>query len=267
MHDASKVLLGVVKSSDRHSTQYAADPATYIAGLACRLKSDGALSLLKADGGWVGVSLGKSLSDTKQTSVCREGQGVPLQMELKRSSCVITVTDFANLVSGTDDVVAVGATNFTAQAGAATPGDATFQAASSNAATATSLAAQINAHAAASLLVVAVASGATVTLYAKAVGAATGHDVAVSYTDNDTNIGITIAGLEDGKLDGGSNDPADADLAVLGAPVYINDVTGKADIAALGTISAAVFTSLSLVGITEAGALVPACLIDMPGGL
>ena len=266
-HDASKVLLGVTRSSDKHVTQYAADPATFLAGLACRLKSDGTVSLLKSDGGWLGISLGKSLSDTKKLAVLRDGEKVPVRVALKRSRGVITVTSYANLVSGTDDTVTVGATVFTAQAGAATPGDATFQAATDNATTAASLAAQINAHATASTLVKAVVSGAVVTLYAVVEGAATGHDVALAYTDNDTNVGITLSGLTAGKLAGGSNTVTDADVVAYGASAYFNDSTGKVDQPGFGTISAGVFVSGILTGITEDSSEVPAALIDIPGGL
>lgn len=106
----------------------------------------------------------------------------------------ITITSYANLVSGTDDTVTIGATVFTAQAGAAVLGEATFQAATSNDATAASLRAQINAHAVASTKVVAAGSGAIVTLTAVDTGSA-GNAIALAYTDNDTNVGATKSGV------------------------------------------------------------------------
>lgn len=112
----------------------------------------------------------------------------------------VTITNYVNLVSGTDDVVTVGGVAFTAQSGAATLGTATFQAATSNNATATSLAAQINAHATASTIVTASASGAVVTLTAKASGA-DGNSVTLTYTDNDSNVGATVSGA---TLSGGA---------------------------------------------------------------
>lgn len=115
----------------------------------------------------------------------------------------VTITSYANLVSGTDDALAVAGVSFVAQVGAATLGAATFQAATSNDATAASLAAQINAHATAGALVVATVLSAVVTITAKEAGAA-GNDIAVAYTDNDTNVGITLAGLTGGKLAGGA---------------------------------------------------------------
>lgn len=106
---------------------------------------------------------------------------------------IATITSYANLVSGTDDVITVGATAFTAQAGAATPGDATFQAATDNATTATSLATQINAHATAGALVYAWAIDAVVYIRALAVGTG-GNAIALTYTNNDANVGATVSG-------------------------------------------------------------------------
>jgi hypothetical protein len=80
-HNASKVLLGVTRSSDKAVTEYNSDPATYEAGLAVRQASTaGTLGLAKASGKLVGVSLGKSLSDHKKTAVCRAGLQVPIQL-------------------------------------------------------------------------------------------------------------------------------------------------------------------------------------------
>ena len=104
-----------------------------------------------------------------------------------------TITSYANLVSGTDDSVGVGATTFTAQTGSVTPGGTTFQAATSNEATAVSLAAQINAHATAGALVKARVVGAKVLLRALQGGSA-GNSIALAYTDNDTNVGATKSG-------------------------------------------------------------------------
>lgn len=113
----------------------------------------------------------------------------------------ITVTSYANLVSGTDDKVTIGVTDFTAQTGAVTPGDGTFRAATGNDETAASLAAQINAHAVASLIVRARAVGAVVTVMALQ-GGTDGNSIVLTYTDNDTNVGATVSGsgtLADGE--------------------------------------------------------------------
>jgi hypothetical protein len=130
----------------------------------------------------------------------------------------ITITSYANLVSGTDDSVGVAGVTFTAQAGAATLGEATFQAATSNDATATSLAAQINAHATAGALVEATVVGAVVTITALASGSA-GNSIALAYTDNDTNVGATKSGT---ALTGG-------DGLLLGNFVGVTGVSGDDD--------------------------------------
>lgn len=104
----------------------------------------------------------------------------------------VTITDYADLISGTADVVTVGGIAFTAQAGAATLGTGTFQAATSNDATATSLATQINAHASLTN-VTAAAVGAVVTITAVDTGSSS-NAITLTYTDNDTNVGATVSG-------------------------------------------------------------------------
>lgn len=132
----------------------------------------------------------------------------------------ITITSYANLVSGTDDVVAVAGVNFTAQTGAATPGTGTFQAATSNALTAQSLATQINAHATSGPLVSARANGAIVEITARK-GGTGGNAIALGYTDNDTNVGATKSGT---VLSGGT---AAADYAAtkLALCTLISEIT------------------------------------------
>lgn len=272
-HDTSKVLLGSGCSSAKEVSVYNSDPATYYAGLAVRQgASEGVLSVLKSVGMLCGISLGKSLSDHKKTNVARTGELIPARLTLKRATGVVTITSYANLVSGTDDVLSVAGVDFTAQAGAATPGDATFRAATGNTETALSLATQINAHATASLKVYAVAALAVVTLYAVTEGVGstgTGNDVAVAYTDNDTNVGLTLSGLSAGKLSGGSDTISDIAYVTKGAKAYVNDFTGKFDIAMSGfsTISDGMYNSGVLTGIDEAGSSVAAALVDITGGL
>jgi hypothetical protein len=148
--------------------------------------------------------------DAGKISICAD---ISDDIAGKVASGDITITSYANLVSGTDDTVTVGATAFTAQTGAATPGTATFQAATSNEATATSLAAQINAHATAGALVAARAFGAMVVIKALTRGTA-GNSIALGYTDNDTNVGATKSGT---ALSGGTDSVsayADEKLAV-----------------------------------------------------
>lgn len=270
-HDATKVVMASPRAKDGCDS-FAVDPANFPAGVCVSMASTGLPSLLKSAGMRMGVSRGRSLADITKTSIERDGLRRPILASYKRASCVVTISSYANLVSGTDDALAVAGVSFVAQAGAATPGDATFQAATSNNATATSLAAQINAHATASLKVYAVASSATVTIYSVVDGVGstgTGNDIAVAYTDNDTNVGITITGLSGGKLSGGLDTVAGIDYVTVGAKMYINDVTGKADVAMSGfsTVSDAVYVAAPKTGIAEDGSEVPAVLVDMQGGL
>lgn len=275
MHDALKVLMGSTRSSHRVVTKHDSDPATFKAGLAVSIGSDGLLSLLKSAGFRAGISLGRGLSNTaKGTSVLRKGEAVPVLLTLKRATGLVTITSYANLVSGTPDALAVAGVSFVAQSGAATPGDATFQAATNNNATATSLAAQINAHATAKTKVYAVANSAVVTLYSVAPGVGstgTGNDIAVAYTNNDANVGLTLSGLSGGKLSGGSDSASDIPYATPGKKMYINDATGMADLSDITgfvTISDAVYRGEGiLTGVAEDETTAPIALVDMVGGL
>jgi hypothetical protein len=200
------------------------------------------------------------LSNTKFTLVTRSGSSVPLRVSLKRSMSIVTITNYANLVSGTDDSVAVGGITFVAQTGAAVLGQATFRAATGNNETATSLAAQINGHATAGAVVRASATGAVVTIASVVTGDV---DISPVYTDNDANIGATVENTQ-----AGSDDVEDIDYIAIGAKVYIDDISGLATASAPGaTITDAVYVSGVLTGVDEAAAETNACLVDMTGGL
>lgn len=110
-----------------------------------------------------------------------------------KASGTITISSYANLVSGYDDSIQIGDEVFVAQAGAVTPGDNTFQAVTSNDITAASLRAQINAHPILKDLVVAGGTAASVTITAKARGVA-GNLIALVYDDNDANVGASVSG-------------------------------------------------------------------------
>lgn len=77
-HDASKVLMGATRSSFKVVDNHAGSIA---AGLCVRLKSDDTISVAEADGSALGISLGKSLSDTARTAICRRGSGVPVLLK------------------------------------------------------------------------------------------------------------------------------------------------------------------------------------------
>lgn len=155
-------------------------------------------------------------ADAGKVSVC-------VDVDDDHARGTITISSYANLVSGTDDKVTVNGTDFTAQAGAATPGTGTFQAATSNTATALSLATQINAHATIGALVEATVDGAVVLLRAKARGTG-GNSITLTYTDNDTNVGAAVSGA---TLAGGFAADADEDyddLRLAIATIIMNSV-------------------------------------------
>lgn len=76
-HDATKVLLGSTVSSVKEVDNKA---GTIAAGLIVRLKSDDTISIAAADGLPLGISLGRSLSDTSRTAIARKGLKVPIQL-------------------------------------------------------------------------------------------------------------------------------------------------------------------------------------------
>lgn len=74
-HDATKVLLGAVGSNEIKSF---AIKGTIAAGKAVRLKSDGTVTTVLADGNLLGISRGRDLSNTNQISVVAAGLRVPV---------------------------------------------------------------------------------------------------------------------------------------------------------------------------------------------
>jgi hypothetical protein len=74
-HDSTKVLLGATRSTMKVVTNAA---GTIAAGTIVRQKSDGTISVAKADGSPLGISIGKDLSDISRTAICRAGLQVPV---------------------------------------------------------------------------------------------------------------------------------------------------------------------------------------------
>lgn len=74
-HSASKVLMGMTRSSYRHATSRKGEIA---AGTIVRLKSDQTISVAAADGSALGISLGKDLSNAGYTAIVRSGLEVPI---------------------------------------------------------------------------------------------------------------------------------------------------------------------------------------------
>lgn len=75
-HNPNQVLMGSTTSNHREVSNYKGEIE---AGLAVRLKGDGTIGV-DAPGGLLGISLGRDLSRTNRTAVCREGMGVPIKI-------------------------------------------------------------------------------------------------------------------------------------------------------------------------------------------
>lgn len=78
MHSATTIYMGSGQSSVKEIDNRAGDPATFLAGLCVHLKSDGTLSLASADGSKLGISMGRSLSNTARTAIARKGLRIPI---------------------------------------------------------------------------------------------------------------------------------------------------------------------------------------------
>lgn len=81
MHNANKVLMGSVNVMKDSGNYESVSGLPLEAGLVCILESTGKVSLDTSQGAKVGVSLGKDLSDTNRTAICRKGLGVPVKLK------------------------------------------------------------------------------------------------------------------------------------------------------------------------------------------
>lgn len=99
-HDATKVLLGNIPSNVKEIDNMA---GSIEAGLVVRLKSDGTISI--DTGSYLGISVGKSLSDHARTSICRKGLKVPV---LLTDAFTPTVGAQVNISDTTGKAVASG---------------------------------------------------------------------------------------------------------------------------------------------------------------
>lgn len=233
-HNASKVLMGSVGSSDRVVSQNDSDPASFPAGRAVRLASTGALSLASGDGSLVGVSLGKSLSDTKKTAVCRAGNDVPVELAgyayltpedltfFKKVAAAVSIefldtgTAGAEVVTVTGDDDAGWLISLSMEAGVST---------------ATQCKAALDADEDAAALIETLISG-------------TAGDAQAAFAE----------------------DAIDGVIPVVGGAVRVSNTTGKA-VPAGGTLTGASYRSAVLTGVAEDSSEVPAALLDMAGGL
>jgi hypothetical protein len=77
-HDPTKVVLGSTQSSFKTVDNKA---GSIEAGKVAVQKSDGTVTTTLADGSLLGVSLGKSLSDTARMAIVKRGAGVPILID------------------------------------------------------------------------------------------------------------------------------------------------------------------------------------------
>lgn len=233
-HDASKVLMGSVGSSDLNATCEPSDPASFPAGRAVRRKSDGALSLSSGDGSLIGVSAGKSLSDTKKTAVVRAGNRVPVELAgfaylTKADLTFFTKRDVAVAIEALDDGTA-GAEEVTVT-GDDDAGYLISISMEDGVSTATQVKAAMDAEADALALV----------------------DTVITDTASDPQAAF-------------AEDDIDGVIPAIGAAVRVSNTTGKA-IPAGGTLTGAMYVSGLLTGVNEDSSEIPAAAIDMGGGL
>jgi hypothetical protein len=99
-HSTSKFQMGTTGSNIKEVVN---NVGTRAAGLVVRRKSDGTLSLTKADGEIFGVSLGADLSNAGQTAVCKRGLKVPVQLKAgfdPTIGAVVSIDDATGLACG-----------------------------------------------------------------------------------------------------------------------------------------------------------------------
>jgi len=231
MHDANKVLMGSTESSDRVVTMHDADPATYLAGLAVRRPSGDGLSL--SSGGLIGVSLGKSLSDTKKTAVIRAGLRVPVQLP----GWAYLVKDELTFHTKRNVVVSIEFVD-----GGATAGSEAVTVSGDD------------------------EEGWLISLDMDALSTATQCKAAL---DGDADalalIDTVISGTAGNTQAAFAEDVIDT-VPVLGAVVRVT-TTGKVIYGSAGSATGAVFVSGVKTGVTEDATEIPVALVDMPGGL
>ncbi len=233
-HDASKVLMGAMGSSDAQLSCEASDPASFPAGRAVRRKSDAALSLSSADGQLIGVSAGKSLSDTKKTAVVRAGNHIPVELAgwaylTKADLTFFTKRNVAVAIEFVD-----GGTAGAESASVTGDDDAGY------------------------VVSLSMEDGVSTATQCKAALDADTDVAALIETVITDTAGDAQAAFAEDDIDGV--------IPAIGAGVRVSNTTGKA-IPAGGTLTGAMYVSGLLTGVNEDSSEVPAAAIDMAGGL
>ena len=104
-HSPTTVYLGSHGSNILESDNWLGDQSVHKAGRCVRLGGDGDLDLAAAEGAKLGISLGKSLSDTNRITVARKGKKVPI---LLTNGFTPTVGDQVQISTTTGKAVSSG---------------------------------------------------------------------------------------------------------------------------------------------------------------
>lgn len=233
MHDPTKMLMGATQSSDREVTAEAADPASFPAGLAVRrTTTEGSLSL--SSGQLIGISLGKSLSDTKKTAVCRVGNRVPLQLPgwaylTKDELTFHTKRNVAVSIEFVDDDAVAGSEEVTVT------GDDD--------------------------------EGYLISLNMDVLSTATQCKAALDGDEDAAALIDTVISGTAGNAQAAFAEDVIDTAPVIGAVVRVHATTGKAIYGSGGAATGAHYASNVLTGVQEDATEIPVAVIDMGGGL
>lgn len=77
MHSTAKAVMGAAGYS---GAVIESEKGEIEAGLLAHKKSDGTVTILKADGAAIGISMGKDLSNAGYSPICKRGSKVPVQL-------------------------------------------------------------------------------------------------------------------------------------------------------------------------------------------
>lgn len=223
--------MGAVGSSDRVASCEPSDPASFPAGRAVR-NNAGALSL--STGQIIGVSAGKSLSDTAKTAVIRVGNKVPLELAgwaylTKEDLTFFTKRNVAVAIEFLDTVSAG------AEVAIVTGDDENGY-----------------------VISLAMEDGVSTGTQCKAALDASAEALALMET--------VITGTASDPQAAFAEDDIDGVIPVIGAAVRVSATSGKA-VPAGGTLTGSMYGSGLLTGIQEDSSEIPAAYIDMGGGL
>lgn len=107
-HSATTVYMGTHGSNILESDNWLGVPATHKAGLCVHLDDDGDLDLAVAQGSKLGISLGRSLSDTNRITVARKGKKIPILLTNGLTPVIgaqVTISDTTGMAASSGTAV------------------------------------------------------------------------------------------------------------------------------------------------------------------